>query len=126
MIYWSGKSTNGICKWKVEANSFIELFNELMDKEVINDPDEDVYDGAVLKKYGKTFDDKEFLNEDGDLDYNKIQSFTESHALTDEELWILIATRNGNAYYQTFKKDVNDDQVEIDQRDFDSTGKFLF
>lgn len=93
-IYWSGKSTNGVLKWKYEADSFKELFDLLMEKEIINDPDYDVYDRAVLNKYRKTEDDPEFEDEDGYLDYDKISDFVEGNPLTDQELWLLISEQN--------------------------------
>ncbi len=119
MIYWSGKSTDGIWKRSFEADTFLELFNLLMNKEIINDYDYDVYDHAVLNKYDKTEDDKEFKDADGELDYNKVQAFVDQHHLTDEELWLLIASRDGKAYYQTFERDTEDGRVEIGQNDFE-------
>lgn len=119
MIYWSGKSTDGIWKRSFEADTFLELFNLLMNKEIINDYDYDVYDHAVLNKYDKTEDDKEFKDADGELDYNKVQAFVDHHYLTDEELWLLIASRDGKAYYQTFMRDTEDGRVEIGQNDFE-------
>ena len=95
MIYWTGKSTSGLCKWSEEADTFWELFKLLMDKEIINDYDYDVYDQAVLEKFDKTEDDEEFKDADGELDYNKVQAFVDKHSLTDEELWLLIACRRG-------------------------------
>lgn len=119
MIYWSGKSTDGIWKRSFEADTFLELFNLLMNKEIINDYDYDVYDHAMLNKYDKTEDDKEFKDADGELDYNKVQAFVDQHHLTDEELWLLIASRDGKAYYQTFERDTEDGRVEIGQNDFE-------
>lgn len=119
MIYWRGKSTDGIMKWNFEASSFADLFNLLMSKEIINDYDYDVYDRAVLEKYDKTEDDEEFKDADGELDYNKVQAFVDQHHLTDEELWLLIASRDGKAYYQTFERDTEDGRVEIGQNDFE-------
>lgn len=126
-IYWSGKSTNGIWKRKYEANSFIELFNSLMDEEIINSCDYDVYEHAILDKYDKTEDDVEFQDEDGDMDYEKIQEFVDSKPdLTDEELWLLIAEQKGNAYYQTFERDNEDERIEINRNDFDDDGKYKY
>ena len=119
MIYWSGKSTDGIWKRSFEADTFLESFNLLMNKEIINDYDYDVYDHAVLNKYDKTEDDKEFKDADGELDYNKVLAFVDHHYLTDEELWLLIASRDGKAYYQTFMHDTEDGRVEIGQNDFE-------
>ena len=120
MIYWTGKSTDGIWKRSFEADTFAELFNLLMDKEIINDYDYNVYDQAVLDKYDKTDDDEEFKGTDGELDYNKVQAFVAQHPLTDEELWLLIASRNGQAYYQTFWRDAEGGRVEIEQNDFEN------
>lgn len=119
MIYWSGKSTDGIWKRSFEADTFLELFNLLISKEIINDYDYDVYDRAVLEKYGKTEDEEEFKDEDGELDYDKVQAFVDQYHLTDEELWLLIASRDGKAYYQTFQRDTEDGRVEIGQNDFE-------
>lgn len=129
MIYWKGRSTNGVCRYKATAGSFIELFNKLMNREIINNTYYDVYDNAVLEKYNKSFSDKEFQDEDDELDYEKVREFVESHNLTDEELWLLIAHQNGNAYYQTFERaDENEKMklVEIDKSDFDENGKYLY
>ena len=126
-IYWSGKSTDGIWKAKYEADSFLELFNLLMEKEVINSYDFDVYDNAILEKYNKTEDDPEFLDEDGELDYSKVQNFVESKpGLTDEELWELIFHQNGKAYDQTFERDNGEDREEIGREHFDETGKYKY
>lgn len=108
-IYWRGRSTDGIWKSKTEAASFLELFKEPdLEKEIINSYEYSVYDHAVLEKYGKIEDDVEFQNEDGDLDYDKLQAFIEQQPdLTDKELWELIMSRTGQAYYQTFERDSN-------------------
>lgn len=52
-IYWSGKSTNGVLKWKYEADSFKELFDLLMEKEIINDPDYEYTIGRFSINTGK-------------------------------------------------------------------------
>lgn len=126
-IYWKGKSTNGVLKWEYEADSFKELFDLLMKKEIINDPDYDVYDRAVLEKYNKTEDDPEFEDENGYFDYDKVGDFVESKPdLTDQELWLLISEQNGNAYYQTFERGYDGQYVSIDLKDFDENGKFKY
>lgn len=126
-IYWSGRSTNGVLKCKFEADNFKDLFDILMEKEIINDPDYDVYDRAVLEKYDKTEDDSEFLDSDGDFNYEKVEEFVKSKPpLTDEELWILISEQDGNAYYQTFERYCQDQLVEIGSEDFDDSGKYKY
>ena len=98
-----------------------------LEKEIINSYEYSVYDHAVLEKYGKTEDDVEFQNKDGDLDYDKLQAFIEQQPdLTDKELWELIMSRTGQAYYQTFERDSNGEKIEIDDADFDSNGKYMY
>lgn len=129
MIYWKGRSTNGACRYKAVAGTFINLFNDLINREIIIDHDTDIYDDAVLEKYNKSYKDKEFRNKDDELDYEKVREFVESHNLTDEELWLLIAHQNGNAYYQTFEREDENEKmklVEIDKSDFDESGKYLY
>lgn len=126
MIYWSGKSTDGIWKRSFEADTFLELFNLLISKEIINDYDYDVYDRAVLEKYGKTEDEEEFKDEDGELDYDNVQAFVDQHHLTDEELWLLIASRDGKAYYQTFERNTKNGQIGIGENDFDEDGHYKY
>ena len=88
-----------------------------------------IYNHAILAKFDKTEDDAEFFDDDGETDYDKIQKFidtTPEAELTDEELWILIAEQNGNAFYQTFERDNGDERVEIGKEDFDENGKYKY
>lgn len=127
MIYWRGRSTNGVCRYKAMAGTFINMFNDLINREIIIDHDTDIYDDAVLEKYNKSFSGKEFQDEDDELDYEKVREFVENHNLTDEELWLLIAHQNGNAYYQTFEReDENGEKVEISKEDFDEKGNYRY
>ena len=123
-IIWRGKSTNGLMKWDDRASSFMELYNDLVQKKVITEYDESPYESAVLEKYGKTVED--FCDEEGYIIDDEFNEFRNTHDLTDEELWILIAQANGNAYYQTFERfsELEDSWVEIGESDFDSDGNF--
>lgn len=128
-IKWSGKDGRGIWKRNFEEETFLSLYNLLIEEDVINSDEYDVYDHAVLEKYGKTEDDPEFQDEDDYLDYDKVQKFIESKPdLTDEELWSLISSQNGNAYYQSFKRWDEDAEhyVEISENDFDAYGKYKY
>lgn len=126
-IYWRGKSTDGIWKSKTEAACFIDLFRKLEDKEIIDSSEYFVYEHAVLEKCGKTEDDADFQDEDGYQDCDKIRAFIEQQPdLTDKELWRLIMSRNGQAYYQTFERESNGEKIEIDDADFDSNGKYMY
>ncbi len=126
MIYWSGRSTSGASHWKATTDNFIHLYEELEHQGVISTEDGDPYDLAILKKYNKSFDDAEFLNEDDEIDYNKVQSFLNSHSLTDKEIWQLIESENGNAYYQTFERKTDENIFEICDKDFDDDGEYLY
>lgn len=126
MIKWSGKSTNGIWKREEEAATFIELYNLCVKNSTINVFEEDPWDEAVLEKNNKTWDD--FNDEEGELDFEKFQKWSESEVidLTDKEIWLLISNQKGNAYYQSFE--IWDGKVykEIDGNDFDENGKFKY
>ena len=126
MIYWSGRSTSGASHWKATTDNFIHLYEELEHQGVISTEDGDPYDLAILKKYNKSFEDAEFLNEDDEIDYNKVQSFLNSHFLTDKEIWQLIESENGNAYYQTFERKTDENIFEICDKDFDDDGEYLY
>lgn len=126
MIYWSGRSTSGASHWKATTDNFIHLYEELEHQGVISTEDGDPYDLALLKIYNKSFEDAEFLNEDDEIDYNKVQSFLNSHSLTDKEIWQLIDSENGNAYYQTFERKTDEDIVEICDEDFNDDGQYLY
>lgn len=77
-------------------------------------------------KANESFEDAEFLNEDDEIDYNKVQSFLNSHSLTDKEIWQLIESENGNAYYQTFERKTDENIFEICDKDFDDDGEYLY
>lgn len=126
MIYWSGRSTSGASHWKATTDNFIHLYEELEHQGVISTEDGGPYDLAILKKYNKSFEDAEFLNEDDEIDYNKVQSFLNSHSLTDKEIWQLIESENGNAYYQTFERKTDENIFEICDKDFDDDGEYLY
>lgn len=126
MIYWSGRSTSGASHWKATTDNFIHLYEELEHQGVISTEDGDPHDLAILKKYNKSFEDAEFLNEDDEIDYNKVQSFLNSHSLTDKEIWQLIESENGNAYYQTFERKTDENIFEICDKDFDDDGEYLY
>lgn len=121
---FSGRS--GASHWKATTDNFIHLYEELEHQGVISTEDGDPYDLALLKKYNKSFEDAEFLNEDEEIDYNKVQSFLNSHSLTDKEIWQLIDSENGNAYYQTFERKTDEDIFEICDKDFDDDGEYLY
>lgn len=84
------------------------------------------YDTALLEKYGKSFSDNDFKDETGELDYEKVENFLDGKKLSDKELYELILSRNGEAYYQKFMREKENQIIEIDESDFDETGKYKF
>ena len=126
MIKWKATSVNGLVKYEQESGSFKGLFDELDERGIISDPDFPLYDTAILEKYGKSFDDADFKDESGELDYEKVDNFLDGKKLSDKELYDLILSRNGEAYYQKFMRETENDIVEIGESDFDETGKYKF
>ena len=126
MIKWKATSVNGLVKYEQESKSFKELFDELDEMGIISDPDFPLYDTALLEKYGKSFSDNDFKDETGELDYEKVENFLDGKKLSDRELYELILSRNGEAYYQKFIRETENKILEIEESDFDETGKYKF
>jgi hypothetical protein len=126
MIIWKATSVNGLVEYEQESESFKELFNELDERGIISDPDFPLYDTALLEKYGKSFSDNEFKDQTGELDYEKVDDFLDGKKLSDMELYELILSRNGEAYYQKFMRETENGIVEIGESDFDKTGKYKY
>lgn len=126
MIIWKATSVNGLVEYEQEAESFKELFDTLDGRGIISDPDFPLYDTALLEKYGKSFSDNDFKDETGELDYEKVENFLDGKKLSDRELYELILSRNGEAYYQKFMRETENQIVEIEESDFDETGKYKF
>lgn len=126
MIKWKATSVNGLVEYEQEAESFKELFDELDERGIISDPDFPLYDTAILEKYGKSFDDADFKDESGELDYEKVDNFLDGKKLSDKELYELILSKNGEAYYQKFMRETENGIVEIEESDFDKAGKYKY
>ena len=124
MIRWKATSVNGLVEYEQEAESFKELFDALDGRGIISDPDFPLYDTAILEKYGKSFSDNDFKDETGELDYGKVDNFLDGKKLSDKELYELILSRNGEAYYQKFMRE--NGIVEIEESDFDKGGKYKY
>lgn len=126
MIKWKATSVNGLVEYEQEAENFKELFDALDERGIISDPDFPLYDTALLEKYGKLFSDNDFKDEIGELDYEKVDNFLDGKKLSDMELYELILSRNGEAYYQKFMRETENGIVEIGESDFDKTGKYKY
>lgn len=126
MIKWKATSVNGLVEYEQEAESFKELFDALDERGIISDPDFPLYDTALLEKYGKSFENADFQDGSGELDYEKVDNFLDGKKLSDRELYELILSRNGEAYYQKFMRENENQIIEIEESDFDETGKYKF
>ena len=126
MIKWKATSVKELVEYEQEAESFKELFDELDERGIISDPDFPLYDTAILEKYGKSFSDNDFKDETGELDYEKVDNFLDGKKLSDKELYELILSRNGEAYYQKFMRETENGIVEIEESDFDKGGKYKY
>lgn len=128
MIKWYGKSTNGNWKRREEAESFLELYNICVENDTINTEDSDPWDDLILEKSGKLIND--FEDESGFTDCEKLRTFIESdeaYSPTDKDIWQLIKSQKGNAYYQTFEcENLEGNLIEIDNSCFDKSGNFIF
>ena len=103
----------------------MELYDGLIKIGLIGSTDYNLYDSTVLAKFGKTENDPEFLDEDGKVIYEKVQEFVEKHNLTDKEIWEMIGSDNGNAYYQKFYTEDRDGElVEISEKNFYKDGNY--
>ncbi|MGL4451087.1 MAG: hypothetical protein ACRCTZ_07860 [Sarcina sp.] len=101
-IKWSGRSTNGNWRREVEADTMMELYNELLNNGTISTVDYDPYEKYQIEKAGYDYDEfmNSFSNEDEEVLRDAIDKLSD---LNDDEIEDLIFNENGNAYYQTFK-----------------------
>ena len=95
-IKWVGKNTSMNITWTEYADTYKELFNILIDKNMIHYEN---YERYIYNKYNVCEED--FYNEDGNFMENKYNELMEK-VITEEEYKELIYISNGNAYYQTF------------------------
>lgn len=98
---FNGKNTHGTRKYYADGNTAIELYQDLVNQNIISICDGDPYEMALLKKNSLTIGD--FMNEDDDLDNEKYNDFLSDNSLEDAEIIQLIKKQDGNAYYQTIE-----------------------
>ncbi|MFI3171725.1 MAG: hypothetical protein R3Y09_06560 [Clostridia bacterium] len=97
MINWSGISVSKVTTWKESANSYLDLFNKLESRGIIN---RECYNMARMEKGGQNYEEFLQLHED---DWNN-DMFDGMPDLTESELKELIQQQDGNAYYQRFEE----------------------
>lgn len=99
MLKFLGRNTRGDIHYNTEGESPMDLYNVLVDEEIISTFDGDPYGMAQLEKAG--IKESEFLDEDGDYDdFKYLEALENLPSLTDLEILDIIRSCDGNAYYQ--------------------------
>lgn len=104
IIKWQGTDTKKVLKWNVEAESYYELLQKLIEKGLI-----DSYTDLEGFTFQELLDYSEELrtlknNDNIELLYNyDFENLLKS--LTDNQIRSIIEANNGMAYYQTFTKE---------------------
>ena len=88
MIKWIGTDTSRFTKWNEEAETYLELFNKLVERDLVHN---------YTDLEGDTFN--ELLNYSTELDFDSLLEI-----LTDDQIKSIILANQGNAYYQGFKE----------------------
>ena len=104
MIKWQGTNTSKVVKWTVEAESYLELLNKLIEKELVHDYMD--FDGNTFQELLNYSEHLMRLNDEEDIealyqfDFEKLLG-----SLSDEQIRSIIRANDGMAYYQTFSEE---------------------
>lgn len=104
MIKWQGTNTSKVVKWTVEAESYLELLNKLIEKELAHDYMD--FDGNTFQELLNYSEHLMRLNDEEDIealyqfDFEKLLG-----SLSDEQIRSIIKANDGMAYYQTFSEE---------------------
>lgn len=96
-IKWSGCNTSKNIWWNKKADSYKELWDLLLIRNLVHNED---YDKYLFYKYGVT--ESDFYDTDGEWLDDKYFEFVNTHWLEEDEYKELIKSCDGNAYYQWF------------------------
>ena len=99
-IKFTGYNTQRSIVWKCSGDTYKEIYNWLIEHEVITRWDEDPVDRYLLDMLDKTYDD--YTNEDDDIDFEQLYKDGDKF-LTDEAYYEIISHENRNAYYQEWE-----------------------
>lgn len=102
-IRWEGTNTSGSITWIYGADTLEELYNKLVEADIISVVDTDPYMDYMLYKVGLSMNDcpKELYDDWEDV-VKWFEEKTKSVEMTDFDWWDLILSQDGNAYYQKF------------------------
>ncbi len=106
MIKWIGQDTSKTRKWIIKADSMLELYDALLDRDIINTYEYDPYQKAQIEKAGHDYFDlmNSFSFYEREEDIEKFNKIVDSlPKLTDAEIELMIYEQNSNAYYQTIQ-----------------------
>ena len=96
---WEGRPTHYQWVWVAYYDDINELFNMLINEDIIHDNDINEY---IISKYSLEDSEKEAdENEDWEELQDKIEHIR-CHDMTQDEIKTMIAHQTGNAYYQEF------------------------
>lgn len=103
-IKWQGTNTSKVVKWTLEAESYLELLNKLIEKELAHDYID--FDGNTFQELLNYSEELMRLNAEEDIeslyefDFEKLLG-----SLSDEQIRNVIKANDGMAYYQTFTEE---------------------
>lgn len=103
MIKWVGTDTSRFVKWNEEAETYLELFNKLVGRELVHQCTD--LEGDTFNELLNYSTELEELNKNED--YEAIYQFDFDsllESLTDDQIKSIILANQGNAYYQGFKE----------------------
>lgn len=100
-IKFTGRNTQRNIVWKCSANTYKEIYEWLVDHEVITLWDENPVDKFLLEELKKTYSDYE--DEDGELDLEKLYMDGNYILSNDESYRQIISNERGNAFYQEWE-----------------------
>ena len=103
-IKWQGTDTEKNVKWNVEAESYYELLQKLIEKDLIDNYTD--LEGFTFQELLDYSEELRNLNNNNDIeslynyDFEKLLT-----SLKDEQIRNIIESNNGMAYYQTFTEE---------------------
>lgn len=100
-IKFTGRTTQRNIVWKCSGDTYKEIYDWLVDHEVITRWDYDPVDEYLLDKLGKTYDDYT-KEETEDIDFDQLYKDGEKF-LTDEAYKEIISNEDGSAFYQEWE-----------------------
>lgn len=103
MIKWIGTDTSRFTKWNEEAETYLELFNKLVERDLVHNYTD--LEGDTFNELLNYSTELEELNKNED--YDSIREFDFDsllEILTDDQIKSIILANQGNAYYQGFKE----------------------